>query len=88
MDQDAFSGRTFDLFAGPACECDLLITLLADAGISAFRTEYANIYGATPIFAANCRVRVLESDRYDAEAVLQQYLESACTSEEEPNDHV
>ena len=83
MEQDAFSGRTFDLFTGAACECDLLITLLADAGIDAFRTEYANIYGATPLFATNCRVRVMESVRKDAEAVLQQYLESTCPSEEE-----
>lgn len=82
MNQDAFSGRTFDLFTGPAWECDLLTTLLADAGINAFRTEYANIYGSTPLFAANCRVRVMESDRQEAEAVLQQYLANNAECEE------
>ncbi|MBQ7213869.1 MAG: hypothetical protein IJS25_05005 [Bacteroidales bacterium] len=68
--------RTFDLFTGPAWQCDLLITLLGDAGIAAFRTEYANIYGATPIFDANCRTCVMESDREAAEEVLRRYLEN------------
>ena len=70
------SERTFDLFTGPAWQCDLLITLLGDAGIAAFRTEYVNIYGATPIFDANCRTCVMESDREAAEKVLQRYLEN------------
>ena len=70
------SERTFDLCTCPAWQCDLLITLLGDAGIAAFRTEYANIYGATPIFDANCRTCVMESDREAAEEVLRRYLEN------------
>ena len=77
------SERTFDLFTGPAWQCDLLITMLGDAGITAFRTEYANIYGATPIIDANCRTCVMESDREAAEEVLRQYLENLELNPEE-----
>lgn len=68
--------RTIDIFTGSTWECELVKTMLNDAGISCFSSEYSNIYGGTPIFDANCRVRVMEEDEEAARDVVRQYQEA------------
>jgi len=63
--------RVIELFSGTLWEAELIHSLLTDAGIQSFvRNTVATSYLYDPIQASGVKVMILESDRTEAQGIV------------------